>query len=300
MPVAVPWKRYEPPLENERLELDEDQITFFKTLTGIYDDQALRRHLFIIQRRAYDARSVYPHGCLRRLEFTSLQIARHPIYPDVQALLRQRPDAILLDMGACLGSDLRKVVFDGWPMQNVVATDVRPAFWMVGHELFNSTPDTWPVPRIVGDVLNQNFLSPAPPFYSPPGTPRPDLRTLHNLNMLRGHVSVIHASNFFHLFDEPRQKMIGQGLAALLTPGPGGIIYGSQGGRFEKGFRMEVENAAGTYMFCHDPETWVKLWDGEIFPKGTVEVKAELVYPEKPDSLGFKFAKLIWSVKRLQ
>jgi hypothetical protein len=57
MPVAVPWKRYEPPLENERYELDEDQLAFFKSQTGIYDDEELRRHIFKIQRKAYDARS---------------------------------------------------------------------------------------------------------------------------------------------------------------------------------------------------------------------------------------------------
>jgi hypothetical protein len=191
------------------------------------------------------------------------------------------------------------LVRDDTSRLHAIANHPLAAFWIVGHELFNSTPDTWPVPRIVGDILNKNFFSPGEPLSSPPSTPRPEFRTLQSLNPLRGHMSVIHATNFFHLFDEPRQKMIGQGLAALLTPEPGSIIYGSQGGRPEKGFRMEVENAAGTYMFCHDPETWIKLWDGEIFPKGTVEVKAVLVRPEKEDSLGFRFHKLIWSVKRL-
>lgn len=29
-------------------------------------------------------------------------------------------------------------------------------------------------------------------------------------------------------------------------------------------------------MFCHSPETWKELWDGQVFEKGTVKVETEL------------------------
>ena len=53
-------------------------------------------------------------------------------------------------------------------------------------------------------------------------------------------------------------------------------------------------------MFCHSPESWKELWDGQIFKKGTVKVEAGLVErqgnPYNPNS---KFYFLWWSVTRL-
>ncbi|CCM06336.1 uncharacterized protein FIBRA_08590 [Fibroporia radiculosa] len=54
------------------------------------------------------------------------------------------------------------------------------------------------------------------------------------------------------------------------------MLFGSHAGRSIKGHRA-VKNAWRTEpMFCHSPETWVDLWDGVVFPKGTVKVEAHL------------------------
>jgi len=29
-------------------------------------------------------------------------------------------------------------------------------------------------------------------------------------------------------------------------------------------------------MFCHSPESWKELWDGQVFEKGTVKVETHL------------------------
>ncbi|KAF7779044.1 hypothetical protein Agabi119p4_3389 [Agaricus bisporus var. burnettii] len=131
-------------------------------------------------------------------------------------LLKARPSAIILDIACCFGNDIRKAVADGWPVENALASDISKEFWDQGHELFKSTPETFSVGFVDGDALSSSLIEPREPFYSPPLSPRPtDLRTLVSLTPLQGHISVIHASSFFHLFDEEKQLALAKQLASL-------------------------------------------------------------------------------------
>lgn len=90
-------------------------------------------------------------------------------------------------------------------------------FWDIGHKLFKSTPESFPVPFVQGDVFDPKHIAPASPLYTPPSTPRPDLSTLASLTPLQGHVSAIHVAAFFHLFQEDGQLKAARALASLLS-----------------------------------------------------------------------------------
>ena len=83
------------------------------------------------------------------------------------------------------------------------------------------------------------------------------------------------------------------------------MLLGAHGGRPVKGLRVEMyrPNSHGITMFCHCPESWKELWDGQVFKKGTVKVEAGLVEIERKDlthiSEETKFSLLWWSVTRL-
>lgn len=86
-------------------------------------------------------------------------------------------------------------------------------------------------------------------------------------------VSVIHASSFFHLFNEERQTIVARRLASLLSPEPGSIICGSHIGAKVKG---TAPSAMQKINFGHSPESWNELWDGVIFKKGSVKCVSHL------------------------
>ncbi len=164
------------------------------------------------------------------------------------------------------------------------------------------------MPFVAGDAFDSNHLEPVSPFYSPPETPTPQLQTLTSLNPLRGHVSAIHASAFFHLFGEAEQFHLAKAIAGLLSPKPGSMILGAHGGLPVKGIRNEngvYQNPARTRpMFCHSPDSWKELWDGQIFEKGTIKVEAILHEHKRRDlgttiPEGTKLYLLVWSVTRL-
>ncbi|KAI1797519.1 hypothetical protein LXA43DRAFT_877015 [Ganoderma leucocontextum] len=290
------------PLDERLYKLEDEELAFMKTQTGIEDEEELKKHILAIQAEAYD---IHPYPCIRRFGFLQCKLTRLPAHKQLLALGKERQDPIFLDIGCCFGNDIRGAIQHGFPKGGAITSDLHPEFWDLGHKLFRSTPETFPVPFLPGDAFDPAFLEATGPFYSPPSEPRPDLSTITSLNPLRGHVSAIHASAFFHLFDEEKQLQLAKALAGLLSPEPGSMLLGAHGGRPEKGLRVEMSrsNSHGITMFCHSPESWVELWDGQVFEKGTVKVDAGLVEIKRPDlthvSEETKFYFLWWSVTRL-
>ncbi|KAG1839751.1 hypothetical protein DFJ58DRAFT_667565, partial [Suillus subalutaceus] len=45
-------------------------------------------------------------------------------YEHILKLGHERPDAILLHLGCCFGVDARKAAADGFPVRNILASDI--------------------------------------------------------------------------------------------------------------------------------------------------------------------------------
>lgn len=219
------------------------------------------------------------------------------------------PRISLLSRNNSVGNGIRKIVADGFPINGVLGFDIEKGavlchwmipvvhctigFWNLGHETFRSTPETFPVAFVEGDAFDPSILEPVSPFNDVPKTPRPALSSLTSLNPLRGHVSVIHAAAFFHMFNEERQVKLARALAGLLSFEPGSVIFGSHIGNSVKRF---YESSHGS-MFQHSPDSWKELWDGQIFEKRKVRVAAALqAFPRV--SAGDQVL-LVWSITRL-
>jgi len=107
------------PLDEGFYKLDS---AFFKQQTGIDDNDELKIHLLSVQAEAYD---VYPYPCIRLFSWARPGISRLFPYQDLLKLGREREGAILLDIGCCFGTDVRKAIVDGFPLRNVVTSDLH-------------------------------------------------------------------------------------------------------------------------------------------------------------------------------
>ncbi|KAJ7315096.1 hypothetical protein DFH08DRAFT_715882, partial [Mycena albidolilacea] len=96
-------------------------LQFLASQTGISDADELKKHVLAIQAKAYQ---VIAYPCIRIFGFTKLRMAGLPAYSQIKTLLHERPEAILLDLGCCFGTDIRKMAADGFPVQNLVACDL--------------------------------------------------------------------------------------------------------------------------------------------------------------------------------
>ncbi|KAF8824857.1 hypothetical protein HHX47_DHR7000536 [Lentinula edodes] len=268
------------------LTLNQDELTFYKRQTGIADEEKLKERIAEIAQKALDL-----------LELGST-----------------RANALFLDIGCCFGNDLRKAIEDGFPAQNVIASDLRPDFWNFGHELFNTNPTTFPVTFIPGNVLSSSFISTQPPLLShesPPNfIPSVSLQSLlqptpKSLDPLRGHLSAIHTSAFFHLFKKDEQLLIAKKLASLLSPVPGSIIFGSHRGAATP--QERERNSTGTLFYRHSPESWKDMWEKEVFlvpgagdDDGGGSTGEDLIRVDAGLSLDDKSREILWwTVTRL-
>ncbi|KAG1745247.1 hypothetical protein EDB19DRAFT_1849291 [Suillus lakei] len=260
------------PLDPSLYGLDPAALEFFKQQTGITEEDDLKHHILAVQAKAF---AVAPYPCIYSFGFTRLRISRHPKYQSVLQLGRDCRSALLLDLGCCFGNDARKAVADGWPISQVISTDVRQELWDLGHVLFRSTPTSFPSQFIAGDCLDPTFLS----SESGP-TPRspPDLSSLTSLNGLHGELTAIHASSIFHLFSAEQQASLVRAVASLLSPAPGSIIFGSHVGLPKQGTIREEVLGMTVEMYCYDPESWNKLWE-DAGPFKTEAILKEVIGP---------------------
>ncbi|KAI0757744.1 hypothetical protein C8Q80DRAFT_1091298 [Daedaleopsis nitida] len=269
----VPPRSWDTPLASQYLQLDDEERAFFKATTKIDDDTELEQHILRVQAEAY---KIFPYPCIRIFGFTRIRIARLPAYPNLLKLGRERKNPIFVDLGCAFGSDVRKAVLDGYPVDSCLATDLRGSLYNEGHALFRDTPETFPVPFIEGDVFDPAFLEPREPFTAEtaPTDPPPALGSLTSLNPLRGHVSAVFMGKFLHLFDEAKQAHIARALAGLLSPVPGSMIFGVQGALAEMGqFRPTGTEFT---MFCHSPESLGKVFEDACGGPGRIKFESRL------------------------
>ena len=158
------------------------------------------------------------------------------------------------------------------------------------------------MPFLAGDAFDPSFLAlspiqPTAPHPSSPSAP-PALSELKSLTPLAGHVSAIHATNFFHLFPAPQQRALAQLLAGLLAPQPGSLIFGSHVGRAAPG-ELAWRGERAWPMFCHAPASWRAMWE-EVFAGAPVRVEAVVVEYEGIRDVKLEGAmRLMWSVTRV-
>ena len=99
---------------SDEYELDADELAFFKAQTKIQDDEEVKSHIATVQAKAL---KVYPYPCIKRMgyvvtadiiclcgimwEVKRLRVTRVPAYQRVLQLVKERQDAIWLDVGCC-------------------------------------------------------------------------------------------------------------------------------------------------------------------------------------------------------
>ncbi|KAG2141927.1 hypothetical protein DEU56DRAFT_972084 [Suillus clintonianus] len=261
-----------PKADTSLYKLSSKEAVFLKAQIGIDDDEDLKKHILEIQAKAYE---IAPYPCIQRFAFLSVNISSNPLYENILKLGRERPDAVLLDIGCCFGVDARRAAADGFPAKNIIASDILNEFLELSHELFRTTPASYPGCHLPGDVFDPEFLSIASLSDDVSPAPAIDLSSLKSLNPLHGRISTIHATRFFHLFTEEKQLHLAKALAGLLSAQPGSVICGNHIGSLEKGVVTPLILGSEYRLFSHSPQTWTSLWDGEVFEKGTVKVETE-------------------------
>ena len=142
----------------------------------------------------------------------------------------------LLDLGCCFGQDLRQLVADGAPSENIYGLDIEGPLIDLGFDLFVDCEELRAT-FIVGDVYDSDT----------------------DWSALEAKIDMINASAFFHLYLLLKQIEAGCLLVRFGGSKPGTAIIGRQMGSLTPGeFPSVVE---GTTGYRHNLHTLQKLWD---------------------------------------
>ncbi|KAK0724546.1 hypothetical protein B0H67DRAFT_550288 [Lasiosphaeris hirsuta] len=219
---------------------------------------------------------VYPYPCIGHWDFLDFQLAaRNDLYHNL--LSRIKGGAKHLDIGCCLGHDIRKLIFDGAPSENLVGVEISQGYTDLGFDLFRDK-ETTKTRFFQGDVLESAGLWP----------------------QLEGKFDVVNIGMFLHLFTwEENIKVFERALKSLKTGELGTTIIGNAVGNINDGVMVHYNNEA---IPTHNVESFQRLISQFEERTGTKwEVSAELdtglgIYDGKRPYVDPKIRRLIFQI----
>jgi len=173
------------------------------------------------------------------MRFLDFSLAKMPSYNKILARLRKpAAPAKLLDVGCCFGQDLRRLVADGAPSENLIGLDLEPQFLSLGYNFF-ADREFFKGQMVAGDIFDES----------------PDSAVA----ALKGTIDIAHAASFFHLFSWDDQVIAGVHLVRLMKNAPDVLVLGRQLGSSTGEERPSPTNP-NSKMYFHSPESFKKLW----------------------------------------
>ena len=139
--------------------------------------------------------------------FTSPRISLHSLYPSLLPRFSE-PSFSLLELGACFGTDVRKLLLDGLPASQLVATDLHDSYWEIGKQVLFQDPHHLGVTAVFGDLAVPVTAS-----------------DMVSVSGWEGRFDAVSAQAILHVFTE---QQCGDFLAQVVRClKPGGVLFGT-------------------------------------------------------------------------
>ncbi|ORZ02453.1 S-adenosyl-L-methionine-dependent methyltransferase [Syncephalastrum racemosum] len=195
--------------------LSDDRIAhFYADYAGIHDKDTLICHLETIRSRL-GGENQARYKCIDRFNFAYSRLATRFYYPRVLAIGKQakakNESALLLDIGCCTGTDLRHLLWNGYPGADLIGTDISCHYIECGYDLFQDK-SSFPGTFVTGDLFDPAMLS--------------QTHTEGGLNPYRHRVRIVYTGSVIHLLRSvERTREFIQRVTMLLQPG--GLFVGT-------------------------------------------------------------------------
>lgn len=208
----------------------------------------------LTERQRNRAWEIHPYPCLGQFRFLELNLAaRGDLY--TRLLSNLKAGGRFLDVGCCLGQDIRKLIFDGAPADSVAGAELSAAFIELGYELFKDKEK-------LGEtaIVAANILEP--------------IGEGSTLAQFVGQLSVVQLGMILHLFSWEEQVSAFENAIKLLEDEKGTLVIGQASGNVDG---IETGGAFGRMTHKHNVDSFERLIkDVEAKTETKWKVKAEL------------------------
>ena len=193
-------------------------------------------------------------------------MSTHPKYAEVLALLKSHSPATpraFLDLGTCVGQDVRKLVYDGVPLECAYGSDLFKGYEDVGYALFRDQE------KMKGHFIQSNIFDNS--------SDAPLVKT-------RGTWDVVNINMFLHGFVWDEQVSACKYILKLLKPQPGSVVMGIQSGTTKSGVVTLgppfLSGGMKKDVFVHDTDSFRKMWE-EVAESEGIELKIDVGYQQR-------------------
>ncbi|RAH58865.1 hypothetical protein BO85DRAFT_394180 [Aspergillus piperis CBS 112811] len=174
-----------------------------------------------------------PYPCFGMLSFVDFDLSKSPVYDEIISNLTA--SSVMLDLGCGLGQEIRRLVYDGAPAENIVGLDKDERFIELGFDLFRD------MATLDSTFLVDDFFKPSP-----------------KLAQLASQIRVINSGYFLHLWDWGGQVSVAKCMIGYLSLQEGDLITGVQFGREDAGlWKVPTLDYA---IFLHNPASFASMW----------------------------------------
>ena len=209
--------------------INADIEAFFANYASI-SASALRDHLITVRKDAWQRHN---YRCLARWRFLDFSIKLSPIYQEILDKCKHE-GATVIDFGCCLGQDVRQLVYDGVPVEQIRGYELDPFFIEQGYELFRDGK-LMKEKKIftTGDIFDDQLLNGIEP------------------------ADYVFVGSFIHLFNAETQRDVCRRLARLAKR----AIAGRQVGALVAGEHTKSSGLPDSKRMRHSPESFTSMWN---------------------------------------
>lgn len=171
---------------------------------------------------------------------------RGDLYARLLSTLKEASSPAFLDVGACLGQDVRKLIHDGAPASSMAGAELSQTFIRLGYELFRDSPGD--VTMVQADIL------------APLGREGEEGVAASPLAQFRGRLRVVQLGMILHLFTWEEQLTAFENAIALLRDEPGVLIIGQATGNLDGVVTQTLTVGGSNKGTCkHNVESFKRL-----------------------------------------
>ena len=183
--------------------------------------------------------------------FLDIQTVRSSAYSEI--LSRIIHGATFLDLGCCIGQELRQLASDGAPPSSLYGADICPEFFDVGYALFRDK-SVFGGRLLQADIFDKNL----------------------RLGALVGDIDIIWTASVIHLWGWTKQREALSAMFSLLERAPNPLIAGRFMGFTEPGNYVFESKGNKESFYRHNAHSFRKLFTeaSERFPGWELEVEA--------------------------
>ncbi|KAF3920204.1 hypothetical protein AA313_de0205848 [Arthrobotrys entomopaga] len=216
-------------------EVQEPMKSILEKYSKIPQDQQVA-HVKELRDRAF---AIYPYICIASFGFLTTKIHKLPCYTEI--VERVKGGQKFLDLGCGFGQELRQLIYDGAPAENLYGSDLHTHFIDLGFELFKDR-ETLKTEFIASDILDgQSAL----------------------VSKLTGQLDILYASLIFHHFTWEQQIDIAKRMVNFLCDKPDSMIVGrlvAYRNVKETEQIAAIQSIQRLQPFHHDLDSWKKMW----------------------------------------